>query len=73
MAVVAPEAAEAVLKAMRAHPLGDDARVIGTVVAGHPPMVLMKTEIRGTRVLDVMFGVTPYFSEGGDACSGLGY
>ena len=41
---------------MRAHPLGRDAVIIGEVVADHPGMVLMKTEIGGTRVLDVMFG-----------------
>jgi hydrogenase expression/formation protein HypE len=41
---------------MRAHPYGGEARVIGEVVAGHPRMVLMKTEIGGTRVLDTLFG-----------------
>jgi hydrogenase expression/formation protein HypE len=41
---------------MRAHPLGRDAVIIGEVVAEHPGMVLMTTEIGGTRVLDVMFG-----------------
>jgi hydrogenase expression/formation protein HypE len=41
---------------MRQHELGRDAAIIGEVVAGHPGMVLMKTEIGGTRVLDVMFG-----------------
>lgn len=56
VALVAAEAAGTVLKAMRAHPLGHDACPIGTVVAAHSPMVLMKTEIGGTRVLDVMFG-----------------
>ena len=56
IAVVAPEMADAVLARMRAHALGRDAAVIGEVVAEHPGMVLMKTEIGGTRVLDVMFG-----------------
>ena len=56
IAVVAPEMADAVLAQMRAHALGRDAAVIGEVVAEHPGMVLMKTEIGGTRVLDVMFG-----------------
>ncbi len=37
-------------------PLGRDAAIIGEVVAEHPGMVLMKTQIGGTRVLDVMFG-----------------
>jgi hydrogenase expression/formation protein HypE len=48
--------AEAVLAQMHAHPLGHDAAIIGEVVADHPGMVLMKTEVGGTRVLDVMFG-----------------
>jgi len=56
LAVVRPDMAEAVLRQMREHPLGRDAAIIGEVVADHPGMVLMKTEIGGTRVLDVMFG-----------------
>jgi hydrogenase expression/formation protein HypE len=56
LAVVAPEMAHAVLAQMHAHPLGHDAAIIGEVVADHPGMVLMKTEVGGTRVLDVMFG-----------------
>jgi hydrogenase expression/formation protein HypE len=56
LAVVAPEMAPAVLRQMKQHPLGADAAVIGEVVANHTGMVLMKTQIGGTRVLDVMFG-----------------
>jgi hydrogenase expression/formation protein HypE len=56
LAIVAAEMAPAVLRQMRQHPLGIDAAVIGEVVADHPGMVLMKTQIGGTRVLDVMFG-----------------
>ena len=56
LAIVQADMAEAVLAAMRAHPLGRDATIIGEVVAEHPGMVLMTTEIGGTRVLDVMFG-----------------
>ena len=56
LAVVAPEMTPAVLHQMRQHPLGQDAVVIGEVVAEHPAMVLMRTQIGGTRVLDVMFG-----------------
>jgi hydrogenase expression/formation protein HypE len=56
VAVVAAEAAESVLGQMRKHGLGTLAAVVGEVVAEHPGMVLMKTEIGGTRVLDVMFG-----------------
>jgi len=56
VAVVAPEASEAVLDRMRSHPLGGDACCIGEVVAAHPRRVLVKTEIGGSRVLDVMMG-----------------
>jgi hydrogenase expression/formation protein HypE len=56
LAIVAPEMGEAVLARMCQHPLGQDAAMIGEVVAAHPGMVLMKTGIGGTRVLDVMFG-----------------
>jgi hydrogenase expression/formation protein HypE len=56
LAVVTPEIAQAVLHQMRQDPHGQDAAVIGKVVAEHPGMVLMKTQIGGTRVLDVMFG-----------------
>jgi hydrogenase expression/formation protein HypE len=56
LAIVRPEMAGAVLRSMREHPLGREAAIIGQVVADHPGMVLMKTGIGGTRVLDVMFG-----------------
>jgi hydrogenase expression/formation protein HypE len=56
VAIAAPAMAPALLQQMRNHPLGQDAAIIGKVVAEHPGMVLMKTEIGGTRVLDVMFG-----------------
>jgi hydrogenase expression/formation protein HypE len=55
-AVVAPQAADGVLDRMRSHALGRDAQLIGEVVADHPRMLLMKTEIGGTRVVDVLFG-----------------
>lgn len=56
LAIVAPEMAENVLQQMRRHRLGHEAVIIGEVVGEHPGMVLMKTGIGGTRVLDVMFG-----------------
>jgi hydrogenase expression/formation protein HypE len=56
VAIVAAEAADDVLDRMRIHPLGRDACCIGEVVAAHPRRVLVKTEIGGTRVLDVMLG-----------------
>jgi hydrogenase expression/formation protein HypE len=56
LAVVAPAAAEAVLQAMRAHPLGQEAVIIGTVQAEPPSMVFLQTDIGGKRVLDMLVG-----------------
>jgi hydrogenase expression/formation protein HypE len=56
VAIVPGNVAEAVLERMRRHRFGRDATIIGEVVAEHPGMVLMKTEIGGTRVLDTLFG-----------------
>ncbi len=56
VAVVDPESADSILQKMRAHLLGQQAAIIGEVVSAHPGMVLMKTGIGGTRILDVMFG-----------------
>jgi hydrogenase expression/formation protein HypE len=55
-AFAAPESAARVLEAMRANPLGRDAVIIGEAVESHPGMVLLKTEIGGTRVVDLPFG-----------------
>ncbi len=56
VAIIAPEIAERVLAAMKAHPLGAESCVIGKVAEQHPGMVLMKTGVGGTRVVDVLFG-----------------
>ncbi|HXV49688.1 MAG TPA: hydrogenase expression/formation protein HypE [Candidatus Binatia bacterium] len=56
LAIVASDSTAAVLQRMREHPLGRDAQVIGEVVDDHPRMVLMKTGIGGTRVVDLLFG-----------------
>jgi len=52
-----PEAqAAAVLDAMRAHLYGKQAAIIGRVVKDHPGMVLARTSIGGTRVVDLPAG-----------------
>jgi hydrogenase expression/formation protein HypE len=56
VAMVAPEAAEAVLAAMRRHPLGTEAAVIGTVAAEPAGRVLLRTRIGGTRLVDMLTG-----------------
>jgi hydrogenase expression/formation protein HypE len=45
-----------VLEAMRAHPLGTEAAVIGEVTNGHPGTVIMKSRIGGSRVVDMLSG-----------------
>jgi hydrogenase expression/formation protein HypE len=56
VAIVPSDVAGAVLERTRQNQLGRDARVIGSVVAEPSGMVLMQTEIGGTRVLDTLFG-----------------
>jgi hydrogenase expression/formation protein HypE len=54
-AAVPEDAAAEVLDAMRAHPDGMQARVIGEVTAG-PPGVTMRTTFGSTRVVDMLIG-----------------
>ncbi len=56
LALVPAEAAEAVLAAMRSHPLGREAALIGEVVDDHPGLVTMKTAVGGSRVVDMLSG-----------------
>lgn len=56
VAFVPREHADAVLAAMRAHPLGAGAAVIGEAVAEHPGMVVARTGLGGTRVVDMPLG-----------------
>lgn len=56
VAIVPPADADRVLAAMRAHPLGKSAAIIGEVTAAHPGFVMMKTRVGGTRVVDMLSG-----------------
>jgi hydrogenase expression/formation protein HypE len=56
MAVVPPEHADGVLEAMRRHPLGRDAAVIGEVVADHPGLVILRSLVGGERVVTLLAG-----------------
>jgi len=49
VAVVAPEAEEAALAALRSHPLGKEAAVIGELRGDPPGMVLLETGFGGSR------------------------
>ncbi|MCQ8187673.1 hydrogenase expression/formation protein HypE [Streptomyces rugosispiralis] len=48
--------ADAVLDAMRAHPRGREAAVIGVCVAEHPGTVVARTGLGGTRIVDLPLG-----------------
>ena len=56
VAFVPPDRAEAVLEAMRAHPQGGGAALIGECVADHPGTVVVETGLGGTRVVDLPLG-----------------
>ena len=56
VAFVPAAEADRVLAAMRAHPLGTRATVIGRCVADHPGMVVAATALGGTRVVDLPIG-----------------
>lgn len=56
LAFVQPDKSDAILSAMREHPLGKEAVVIGEVVAEHRSYVTMKTRVGGTRVVDMLSG-----------------
>ena len=56
VAIVAPKAAEQVLEAMRAHPLGREAVIIGEAVADEHNFVQMTTAFGGGRIVDWLSG-----------------
>lgn len=56
LAVVSANLAGRVLQRMQNHPLGGDSRMIGQALENPPGMVLMKTTVGGTRVVDTLFG-----------------
>ena len=56
VAIIGRDEAEKVLERMRGHRDGKEAQIIGEVVADHPRMVVMRTGIGGTRIVDLMMG-----------------
>jgi len=56
VAAVPASAADAVLAAMRAHPLGAQAAIIGTVVSAHPSIVTLRSSIGSMRIVDMLSG-----------------
>ena len=56
VAVAPAEDAEALLEAMRSHPLGQQAAIIGTVTDDHPGAVVMRSLIGGERLVAMLAG-----------------
>ena len=54
--VVDSEQAEAALAALRGHPLGAGAAIIGRIKDDPPGLVLLKTSFGGTRIVDLLVG-----------------
>ncbi|MGH3549175.1 MAG: hydrogenase expression/formation protein HypE [Pseudonocardiaceae bacterium] len=54
--IVDPGAADAAVAALRAHPLGAGATVVGRVAEDPPGLVLLKTGFGGTRIIDLLVG-----------------
>jgi hydrogenase expression/formation protein HypE len=48
--------AERMLSAMREHESGRESAIIGEVVSDHPGLVVMRTRIGGSRVVDMLSG-----------------
>ena len=56
VAIVESTAAETILEAMRRHPLGRNARMIGRVTQAHPGMVTLRTRLGTSRIVDLLSG-----------------
>jgi hydrogenase expression/formation protein HypE len=56
IAIIGRAEAEKVLEHMRCHRDGKEAQIIGEVVADHPRLVVMRTGIGGSRIVDLMLG-----------------
>jgi hydrogenase expression/formation protein HypE len=56
VAMVAPDAADVLLNAMRQNPLGKDAQIIGTVTDDSRHLVTMRTVLGTTRIVDMLAG-----------------
>jgi len=56
VAIVKPDVAESLINTIKRHPLGKEARLIGYVQETPAKMVLMKTSIGGTRIVEMLSG-----------------
>jgi hydrogenase expression/formation protein HypE len=56
LAVVSPDVSESLLDKMRGHPSGREAALVGEVQSAPEGMVLLRTEIGGSRMVDMLQG-----------------
>jgi hydrogenase expression/formation protein HypE len=56
IAIVAPDAADDVLRTMRRHHRGSGAQIIGTVTEDSQHLVTMRTSLGTTRIVDMLAG-----------------
>jgi hydrogenase expression/formation protein HypE len=56
VALVARDSVDTVLDTLTAMPQGAEARVVGRAVEEHPGMVVLRTGLGGTRVVDLLPG-----------------
>jgi hydrogenase expression/formation protein HypE len=56
VAIVAPDAADRILEAMRGNPAGRESQIIGRVVQGSHGMVTMRTRLGTSRIVDLLAG-----------------
>jgi hydrogenase expression/formation protein HypE len=56
VAAVPPDEADRLLAAMRTHPKGRDAAIIGEVTADHPRTIVMRSRIGGERIVSLLAG-----------------
>ncbi len=56
VAIVDPAAADELVEVMRSRPEGAGSCLISTVVAAHPGVLVVRTGIGGTRIVDLPLG-----------------
>jgi hydrogenase expression/formation protein HypE len=56
IAIVSPEAAEAALESLHAHPLGGRAGIVGVIAEEPAGLVLLETSLGGRRIVDMLVG-----------------
>ncbi|HXQ37566.1 MAG TPA: AIR synthase-related protein, partial [Anaerolineales bacterium] len=56
LAIVEAQDADQVLQVLRSQSLATEAALIGEVVNEHPGLIMMKTRVGGTRVVDMLSG-----------------